>query len=245
MMENEALEEIAVTEDMSSDSQEPSSSTPAEPVRTYTPKEVSTVVERERKRAYEKGKREAMTQLESQVTQQEAESSAVSSSPQAPGLTRAEIEKITQEQTLKVLQEQIANAQVQSHMQSLATKIQEAEHELPGITQQVQEMDFQYSGELLSVIAGMDNAPEVLKELYDNPSKLANFTVLANTQKTSTLLKKAVNDLSTSIKRNKDALQSTPHIKAPLNQIKASSQQTGADSKSMSVADFRKMFHKG
>lgn len=239
-MVNEALEDAVTIEESPIES--PAETTVDEPVRTYTPKEVTTVVERERKRAYEKGKREAMTELQEHAVPTPIVQEQPQAAPVQQGLTREEVERITQEQTVKVLHEQIAQAKAQSQMEGLANKILAADTETPGLSQQIASMDFSGTGSLLDAIAYSENPVEILRELHDNPMKFGSLASL-NSPGNQHLLKKAVSDLSASITRNKEAAQSVNSINAPINQMKPSL-KTGADSKSMSVSDFRRAFRK-
>lgn len=83
--------------------------------------------------------------------------------------------------------------------------------------------------------AGMDNTPEIMYELTNNPTKLQQIDSLA--QKSPQLAKKELERLSQSINQNLQAKNNNVDAPAPLSRLKSSS--VGADSGKMSLNDYK------
>lgn len=83
--------------------------------------------------------------------------------------------------------------------------------------------------------AGMENTPEIMYELANNPTKLQQIDSLA--QKSPQLAKKELERLSKSISDNLNAKNNNVDAPAPLSRLKSSS--VGADSGKMSLKDYK------
>lgn len=83
--------------------------------------------------------------------------------------------------------------------------------------------------------AGMENTPEIMYELANNPTKLQQIDSLA--QKSPQLAKKELERLSQSINQNLQAKTNNVDAPAPLSRLKSSS--VGADSGKMSLKDYK------
>lgn len=209
---------------------------------------VSKIVARERQKAdakaYERGKREALMQLQEEQMQQQ-----VPSQPSSIGgmqqLSQSDIEKLIAERTPQVLQEHIQNhvQQLQNKqlVDSFVSKMQAAEQKYPGLEKQLSELDYESMTPLIKMANNMDNTGDIMKELIDNPSKMGNILTLLYTQ--PKIAERAMSELSNSIKQNEAAKAEDAQARDPMSQLRPSS-SAGMESGAMSVNDFRKMFSK-
>lgn len=83
--------------------------------------------------------------------------------------------------------------------------------------------------------AQMENTPEIMYELANNPGKLAEIESLA--EKSPTMAKKQLERLAKSINVNLEAKQSNVNAPPPLSLVKSSS--VGVDSNKMTLKDFK------
>lgn len=210
---------------------------------------VSKIVERERLKAFEKGKKEALMQLqqEQQQMQQPEAQSGQQQAPQQPGnqggmqqMSQDDIERLIAERTPQALQDHVQKLQSEHTINSFVSKMQAAEARHPGLESKLNDLD--YSPAMASVIQmanDMENTADVMKELLDNPTKLVNLLGFVKEQ--PKLAKRQLMDLSGSIKQNQEALAQEKQAQDPMSQLKPSS-SAGMDNSAMSVNDFRKMF---
>lgn len=209
---------------------------------------VSKIVARERQKAdakaYERGKREALMQLQQEQMQQQvqAQPSSIGGMQQ---LSQADIEKLIADRTSQVLQENIQQhvTQLQNKqlVDSFVSKMQAAEQKYPGLEKQLSELDYESMTPLIKMANDMENTGDIMKELIDNPSKMGNMLTLLYTQ--PNMAKRAMNELSNSIKQNEAAKAEEAQARDPMSQLRPSS-SAGMESGPMSVNDFRKMFSK-
>jgi hypothetical protein len=85
----------------------------------------------------------------------------------------------------------------------------------------------------------MDNTADVLKEIAKNPSKFANILMLL--QSAPALAKREMVVLSSSIKKNQEALKQK-QAKPPLEQLKPSTTVTSSGNKKWTVSELRRKF---
>lgn len=212
---------------------------------------VSKIVERERLKAFEKGKQEAIMELQQQQQEAPQQESAPVQAPQqaqAPQqlggmqqMSPADIERIIAEK-LPQLQAQrdheMRNEQIAS---SFVSKMQAAETKYPGLEAKLEDLDYTSLAPLISMANNMENTGDIMKELTDNPLKMGNLLTLMYTQ--PKLAQKAMIDLSQSIKVNQDALAQEAKARDPMTQLKPS-MNAGMDNNSaasLSVRDLQKM----
>jgi pyruvate-formate lyase len=97
--------------------------------------------------------------------------------------------------------------------------------------------------EIVQLVAGMDNVPQVMYELSSNPQKLATISRLA--ERSSKMAQAQLNRLSQSIAKNEQAQASEGSVQPPLSHEK-SSVRAGVDNGVNTVGDYKKMsFLKG
>ncbi len=203
---------------------------------------VSKIVERERLKAFEKGKKEALMQLQQEQNQQKAPE-ATAQAPQQMGgmaqLSAADIERMIAERTPQLMQDHINSVKTEQMVNSFVNKMQAAEAKYPGLEKKLNDIDYGTMAPLVSLANDMENTGDIMNELLDNPMKMANLLTLQYTQ--PALAKRAMTELSNSIKTNQEALAQEKQAQNPLSQL-TSSTNAGLDNSSMSVTDFRKMF---
>lgn len=215
----------------------------------YNKIQVSDIVKREREKALEKGRMEAMMQIEQQQQQaQQAQQGHAQGqgvglggmqSPQ--GLSAADIERIIAEKAPQIMSDHVAQVRNDHVVNSFVAKMQAAEQKYPGLEEQLNKLDYSTLAPVVQLANDMENTADIMKELVDNPMKMGNLLSLMYAQ--PALAQKAMADLSHSIKSNQDAKAQEAQARDPMNQIK-SSPNAGVDASSMSVADFRKMFRR-
>ena len=204
---------------------------------------VSKIVERERLKAFEKGKQEALMELQQQQMQQEqAPVQQPVAAPQQLGgmdqLSAADIERMIAEKAPQMLQEHVNNLKTEQMVTSFVAKMQAAEAKYPGLEEKLNDVDYNSMAPLVSLANDMENTGDIMKELLDNPMKMANLLTLQYTQ--PMLAKRAMTELSNSIRTNQEALAQEKQAQDPMSQLKPSN--AGMDNSAMSVQDFRKMF---
>ena len=203
--------------------------------------QVADVVKREKQKAYERGKREAMAELQAQ--QQQAPVEQVQQSQQSLGgmqqLSPADIQRMISEQAPQALQEHLQQQQTKQEIDSFVSKMQAAEARYPGLETKLNELDYSTLAPVVQMANRMENTGDIMNELLENPEKMSNLILLSYTQ--PKLAAKKMADLSNSIKTNIDALSQEKQAQDPMSQLKPSS-NAGMDNGDMSVSDFRKMF---
>jgi len=209
---------------------------------------VSKIVERERKKAYDKGQKDALMQSQApqeQVSQEQSQQAPAMQSQGQQGLggmqqmSPADIDKMIADRAPQLLQDHMQNLKQEHVINSFVSKMQAAEQKYPGLEAKLNELDYSQMAPLVHLANDMENTGEIMKELVDNPMKLANMMALAQMQ--PGMAKGQMGELSNSIKSNQEALAQDKQAQDPMAQLKPSS-SAGMDNGNMSVQDFRKMF---
>ncbi len=202
---------------------------------------VSKIVERERKKAYEKGQKEALMQLQQdqQVNQQQASEAVPQSLGGMQQMSPADIERMIAEKAPQLLHEHVQNLKNEHAINSFVSKMQAAEQKYPGLEAKLNELDYSSMAPLVHMANDMDNTGDIMQELVNNPMKMVGLINMAREQ--PKLAQRQMMELSTSIKTNQDALAQEKQAQDPMSQLKPSS-SAGMDNGAMSVSDFRKMF---
>ena len=218
---------------------------------------VSKIVERERQKAYEKGKKEALMELQQQQApvqveqQMQQPQQAPSPMPQAPGqnqglggmqqMSPADIERMIAEQAPQALQAHVQRLQQDHMVNTFVSKMQAAEEKYPGLEAELNNLNYDdpRMHKFIAMANSMENTGEIMKEVLDNPTKLESLLNMAQNQ--PHMAQKSLMSLSESIKTNQQALAEDAQARDPLSQLKPS-QNASMDNGAMSVNDFRKMF---
>ena len=200
---------------------------------------VSKIIERERLKAYEKGKREAMEQQQqSAPVQQPAPEQAPMQQQQAPGMSPEDIQRMIGEQLPQHMQNHIQQVQNKQAIESFVNKMQAAETRYPGIEAKLNDLDYETLTPVVMMANNLDNTADIMAELVDNPAKMANLMTLMYTQ--PKLAQREMSNLSNSIKQNQQALAQEKSAQKPIGQTK-SSVNSGIDDHNLSIQDLRKM----
>ena len=208
--------------------------TPAEPVSeggvaddVLDKATVSKIVARERQKAYEKGKQEALMQNEQQQSapQQQAPQPAMQTfggMQQAPQQSPEDIQRMIAEHVPQYLQQQAA------------------EQQFPGLEQKLNDIDFTSPAtlKLVQMANNMDNTGEIMNELLENPEKMGTLLNLVHEQ--PKLAQNRLASLSNSIKTNRQAIEQEQSAQDPIGQLK-SSVNAGVDEHNLSVKDLKKL----
>lgn len=210
----------------------------------YNKIQVQDVVKREKQRAYEKGKREALMELQEQQQLSNQQNSSPEASQQSVGnipqsMNPDDIKKIVSEQLPQHLQDHANQIRINQLVDSFSSKMKAAEERYPGLEEKLNDLDYESLAPVVQMANDMENTGDIMKELVDNPMKMGNLLTLMYTQ--PKMAKKAMMDLSNSIKQNQEALSQNQSVKQPMSQIK-SSLNAGVEKGDMSVSDYRKMF---
>jgi len=230
-------EDPAISDDVAQDSA---------PVEALDKATVSKIVARERAKAYEKGKREAMMELEQQQAPQAPV--AAQQQPQTfggmPQVPHEELQRMVAEMIPQHLHAQAEEFRNKQFVDSFVSKMQAAEKQYPGLEAKLNDIDFNRPGTqmLVQMANNMDNTGAIMHELLENPEKMGTLLNLVHEQ--PKLAQQRLASLGQSIKVNQDALQQEQSANEPIRQIK-SSVNAGVDDHNLSVKDLKKMLLKG
>lgn len=206
---------------------------------------VSKIVERERLKAFAKGKQEALMefQQQQQAPQESAQAPQQAAAPQQMGgmqqMSPADIERMIAEKAPQMLQNHVNEMKNKQTVDSFVAKMEAAEAKHPGLEAKLNDLDYSTMAPVISLANDMENTADIMKELLDNPMKMGNLMTLVYTQ--PKMASRAMAELSNSIKTNQDALAQEKQAQDPMSQLKPST-SAGMDNSAMSVKDFRAMF---
>ena len=206
---------------------------------------VSKIVARERQKAYEKGKQEALMSQEQQQqpAQQQAPQPAMQTfggMQQAPQQSAEDIQRMIAEHVPQYLQQQAAEYQNKQFVEGFVAKMQAAEEQFPGLEQKLNDIDFNSPAtqKLVQMANNLDNTGEIMNELLENPEKMGTLLNLVHEQ--PKLAQNRLASLSNSIKTNREAVEQDKSALEPIGQMK-SSVNAGVDEHNLSVKDLKKL----
>lgn len=211
---------------------------------------VSKIVERERLKAFEKGKQEALMELQQQQAQAQEQQPMQQQAPAQqqniggmPQMSQADIERLIMQKAPEALMQQVQQLKTKNMVDTFVGKMDAAEQKYPGLEAKLNQLNYndQRIHSLIEMANNLDNTAEVMKDLVDNPNKL--MQVLAGIQDQPYLARETINSLSNSIKQNQQALEEQTQARNPMSALKPST-GTGMDNGAMSVNDYRNMFRK-
>lgn len=230
-------------------------SQPETPEKLVPQSTVNHAIAAAKKAAFEQGKREAMTMMQNAAPQQEqGEAPAVAQAPQAqvqapqsfggmsapnPDQIRQMIAEEGQKQAL-LIKEQQEQAHAQRFVQEFDQKLDSGKHkyaDFDNVVKPVRESLGSFPN-VAFMANHMENTPDIMYELGNNPAKLVQLEELA--RKSGPLAIKAMQQLSDSIKMNQSASSNTRTAPEPLDQISPSLTKT--DNGSYSIKDFRSRY---
>ena len=218
-----------------------------EPKKSFTSDVVKKVVEREKAKAFERGKREALMELQQQAPQAPEQPAA----PQQqlggmPQMSQADIERMIAERAPLALQQHVQKLQQDQMVNTFVQKMQAAEQQHPGLEQELNNLNYNdpRMHSFIAMANQMENTGDIMKEVLDNPSKMESLLNMAHNQPYQA--QKAMKSLSDSIKTNQTAKDEEVRARDPMSQIKSST-TSGNSEKSqhdMSQEDLRRLLVK-
>lgn len=245
-------------ENVIQDDSEPVTEAQAEPVeteaeRTFNSSQVKKVVDREKQKAFERGKKEALMELQQQQApaEQQQQQQQPMNNGQSVGLggmqqmTPADIERMIAEKAPQALQQHIKKAQQDQMVHTFVSKMQAAEQKYPGLEAELNNLNYEdpRMHAFIDMANGMENTGEIMKEVMDNPTKMESLLNMAYNQPYQA--RKALSSLSESIKTNETAKAQEQQARDPLSQVKSSTTPGAVGSQhDMSVADIGRMLLK-
>ena len=207
---------------------------------------VSKIIARERAKAYEKGKQEALI-----MQQQQEQQTPVQTAPQpatqtfggmaqAPQVSSDDIQKMIAEHVPHYLQAQADEYRNKQFVDSFVSKMQAAEQKYPGLEKKLEDLDFNGEGtrKLVQMANNLDNTADIMNELVENPEKMGVLLNLIHEQ--PKLAQQRMSSIGQSIKANQEALEQTQSAQEPIRQLK-SSINAGVDDHNLSVKDLKKL----
>lgn len=215
--------------------------------RTFDNKTVQLIVKRERNKAYEKGMRDKAMQMQQEMQQPQTEEQAPQGGQQQslggmPQMSQEQMKQLMAQEMPHHLEQYVNKVKNDQAVESFVSKMRAAEEKYPGLEAKLEKYDYSHGNGMTDLILAanqLENTADIIKEITDNPNKMANLLILAKQQPFA--MQEAMQKLSGSIKQNQDAIEAEQVSKDPMSRLKPSA-NAGADNGAMSVADFRKMF---
>jgi hypothetical protein len=214
----------------------------------FNQRQVSDVVKRERERAYEKGRKEALMQMQQdqgaqiaqQPMQQPQQNQGLGGMPQ---LSQEDVQRMIAEQAPQALQAQFQQLKQDHLINTFVGKMQAAEQKYPGLEAELNQLNYNdpRMHAFIEMANTFDNTGDIMKEVIDNPHKLT--AILADVRDQPYIAQKQMASLAKSIKQNEDAKAQESQARDPMGQLKSSS-TASVDDGQMSVSDYRKMFRR-
>ena len=217
----------------------------------YNKMQMQDVVNREKRKAFERGKKEALMQMQTEQQQQmPAEGAPAQQAPQqqqAPGMLGgmqqmdpAMMERMIAEKAQQALQGHMQQMKNDHAVTSFVQKMQQAEAKYPGLEAKLEKLNYEDPAmiRIVEMANGMENTGEIMQEILGNTGKMATFLNLVNQPQ---MAQQAMMELSNSIKTNQDALAQDKQARDPMAQLRPSS-SSGTDNANPSVNDLRMMF---
>jgi uncharacterized protein (UPF0335 family) len=223
-----------------------------EPKKTFTSDVVKKVVEREKQKAFERGKREALMELQQQP-EQSIEAAVPAQQPtQNVGLggmkqlNEADIERMIAEKAPLALQSHVQKLQQDQMVNTFVNKMQLAEQQYPGLEAELNQLNYNDPRihAFIEMANHLDNTGDIMKEVLDNPTKMESLLNMAYNQPYQA--QKALKSLSDSIKVNQTAKAEEAQARDPLSQIKSSTTSGNVEKSQhdMSQEDLRRLLAK-
>ena len=221
--------------------------------RTFDSDQVKKVVEREKAKAFERGKKEALLELQSQQSMNQEQQPALQpmNNGQNVGMggmkqiTPEDIERMIAEKAPHALQQHVQKLQQDNMVSTFVNKMQQAEQQYPGLEAELNNLNYNdpRMHSFIAMANSMENTGDIMKEVMDNPSKMESLLNMAHNQPYQA--QKALKSLSESIKTNQTAKSQEAQARDPMSQIKSSTTLGTDNPHDMSVEDIRrKLFTK-
>lgn len=211
--------------------------TPAEQAteKLLTQEQVNAIIGREKAAAAEKARREIEAQYQAQMQTQ-------TNGQQAPqsmgGMATPNMDEIYQQVEARLrenAQRQAYEDQIRKVADTYLDKMATGAELFEDFNTVMQDFDPAKFPSVVYLVSEMENVPQVMYELANNPLKLASINHLAMTDERQA--KRALQKLSQSISHNEIAKEEYVATNPPLSKLKPSS--TGADKGMSTLQDFK------
>lgn len=204
---------------------------------------VNKIVGTAKQEAYDKGKRDALSDNQTQYQPPYA----ASEQTQAPNDYAQNVDggnaNLSPEQVRQLIADEANKQAALRTVDSFVNKLQRGKEKYSDFDEKVVKLNIGNlppvaQANLVHFANEMDNTADVMYELANNPVKFANVLNLAGSS--PALARDAFYELSASIKQNEDAKAKVAEqkVEKPLDQIQPAT--TGTDNGSMSISDLRK-----
>jgi hypothetical protein len=200
--------------------------------------EVNSLIGRAKAEAQEKARRQLEQEFQAKI--EELNSQKQNAQQKGMDTKDIDVDKIYEDVHSRFAKE-MEQRQYEQHMNNIAnsyqTKIDQGSKQYEDFDQVTKDFDPAEFPQLVYLIAGMDNAADILYELNKNPNKLATIDYLS--QRSPKRAYAEINNIGKSIAANKAALEEEKASQAdmPLDRLTPSN-KTGSNGQ-MSVSDLR------
>jgi hypothetical protein len=211
-----------------------------EPKKSFTSDVVKKVVEREKAKAFERGKREALMEIQNQAPQApEQQAPPQQQLGGMPQMSQADIERMIAEKAPLALQQHVQKLQQDQMVNTFVQKMQAAEQQHPGLEQELNNLNYNdpRMHSFIAMANQMENTGDIMKEVLDNPSKMESLLNMAYNQPYQA--QKALKSLSDSIKTNQTAKDEEVRARDPMSQIKSSTTSGNSEKSRLLVKKFK------
>ena len=183
---------------------------------------------------YEKGKADALAQLQAQqpVSNMGAQQMAQGS------LNESQVRAMIEEQTQRIQAEQARMAQAERVVGEFAGKMELGKDAYEDFEDTVRQIDLASIPEIVQLANGVQNTHDVMYDIAKNPYKIAQLKMLAQTS--PHLARAEMNRLSQSIIANNAVKAQVSDVKPPLGQMKSSTNNVGSGP--MTLSYMKRMF---
>ncbi len=203
--------------------------------KMLTQEQVNALVGREKAAAADKARREVEAQYQAQLQQQNNQQQAPQqmggmSQPSMDDMYQQFQARLQEEASQKAYQDQIKRV-ADTYINKMATGAELFED----FNDVMDDFDPARFPSVVYLVSEMENVPQIMYELANNPMKLASINSLAQTDERQA--KKALQKLSQSISQNENAKEGYVSTNAPLSKLKASN--VGVDKGMSTLEDFK------
>lgn len=220
------------------------------PKKSFSSDAVKKVVEREKAKAFERGKREALMELQNQadgtqepMQQPQGQNIGLGGMKQ---MTPEDVERMIAERAPQALQSHVQKLQQEQMVNTFVQKMQLAEQEHPGLEQELNNLNYNdpRMHSFIAMANQMENTGDIMKEVLDNPTKMEALLNMAHNQPYQA--QKALKSLSDSIKTNKQGKAEEVKARDPMSQIRSSTTSGNKEQSQhdMSQEDLRRLLVK-
>lgn len=231
----EVSEEVVVAEEQAQPVQEQEAGISQE--------QLNKIVQARAARAAEKARAEEQAKHAAELEQLRSQSQAIGGQQQVdPDYIAKQVDLVMQ-QKQQQLEEERRMQEVQNIADTYYSKMSKGAELFEDFDSVMADFDPSAFPEIVALVAGMDNAPQMMYELTRNPSKLVTINGLA--KQSPKMAQAQLGRLSQSIAANETAQAAEGQAQPPLTHER-SSVRAGADNGVKTVGDFKKMsFLKG